>query len=217
MAKKKLTSKVLIEHFMNYVLSHGEQPKNVYIFMNELGYKEADFYPHFGSFEAIEQEIFTTFFTHTITLLEKNEDYMSFDAKNRLLSFYFTYFEMLTANRSYVKQALSGHQSPLKRHKALNGLRKKYMEFVVQLEIKTIDLKIDRAEDAIQRGLHEVSWRQFLFILKYWMNDSSPNFEKTDILIEKTMNTGFEILNTSPLESIVDLGKFLIKETFNKK
>ena len=38
------------------------------------------------------------------------------------------------------------------------------------------------------------------------------SFEKTDILIEKSVNTVVDLLDTKPLESLLDLGKFLWKE-----
>jgi hypothetical protein len=44
------------------------------------------------------------------------------------------------------------------------------------------------------------------------MKDSSPNFEKTDALIEKSVKASFEIIESFPLQSVVDLGKFLWKE-----
>ena len=51
-----------------------------------------------------------------------------------------------------------------------------------------------------------------MLIMKFWMEDTSPAFEKTDVLIEKSVQAGFEMINTKPLESIIDLGKFLWKE-----
>ena len=46
------------------------------------------------------------------------------------------------------------------------------------------------------------------------MEDSSPRFEKTDMAIEKSVNTIFDLFDNTPLDSIVDFGKFLYKETF---
>ena len=39
--------------------------------------------------------------------------------------------------------------------------------------------------------------------------------EKTDVLIEKSVNTVVSLLDTKPLESLIDLGKFLWKEKSN--
>ena len=58
----------------------------------------------------------------------------------------------------------------------------------------------------------EGAWVQFLFVLKFWLNDHSKGFEKTDILIEKSVNTAFDLIDTKPVESLFDLGKFLWKE-----
>ena len=44
------------------------------------------------------------------------------------------------------------------------------------------------------------------------MNDNSAGFEKTDVAIEKSVNTVFDIFENTPLESIIDFGKFLWKE-----
>jgi hypothetical protein len=61
----------------------------------------------------------------------------------------------------------------------------------------------------------EGAWLQFLFLLKFWMDDTSKGFEKTDVLIEKSVNTVVDLLDTKPLESLFDLGKFLWKEKMN--
>ena len=51
----------------------------------------------------------------------------------------------------------------------------------------------------------------FLFILHFWLNDTSKGFEKTDVLIEKLIHTSQELSNSKPMESLIDLGKFLWK------
>ena len=51
-----------------------------------------------------------------------------------------------------------------------------------------------------------------LTVMKFWIDDTSPSFEKTDIFIEKTLNTSFDVLNIAPLKSVIDFGKFLLKE-----
>ena len=53
--------------------------------------------------------------------------------------------------------------------------------------------------------------------LKFWLDDTSSNFEKTDIFIEKSVDTSFEFLEVKPLKKLVDLGKFLFKEVKNNR
>ncbi len=115
--KKKIKASDLIKWYMDYYLEHGEAPKSVYQFAKVNNFEEKDFYQFFGSFEAIDNHVFKAFFDQTIDLLDKSEEYASFDARNKLLSFYFTYFELLTANRvlSYPFWTMAIHRSNLSR------------------------------------------------------------------------------------------------------
>lgn len=217
MAKKKTNIReTLINEYMQYVLTHNEKPKSVFKFAEDCKIKESKFYDYFGSFEAIDAIIFVDLFNDTIRLLEQNDDFKNGTAKHKLLSFYFTYFEMLTANRSFVTYLLKQHENKLKTLQTLNAFKSVYTAFVKSLNIKTLDMKIEQASQFMEKGIGSASFAQFLFILKYWLNDTSPRFEKTDILIEKSMHAGFELLNTQPLETFIDLGKFLWKEKMMK-
>lgn len=55
---------------------------------------------------------------------------------------------------------------------------------------------------------------QFLFLLKFWIDDQSPAFEKTDVAIEKSVTVIFDVFETTPLDSILDFGKFLVQDKF---
>jgi len=213
MAKKKVISeKNIITAYMKYTLEKGVRPASVYTFAKHMGIKESDFYKHFGSFEKTERAIFTAFFDNTMAVLKKNEEYQSFDAKNKLISFYYTFFEVLKANRSYVVFALNREKFNPMHQAALSDLKKLFIAFVDEIGIETIDLKQEKLEKAKSRGIKEGSWAQFLFILKFWLEDGSADFEKTDVLIEKAISTCFVLLDAATLSSVFDLGKFLYKE-----
>lgn len=213
MAKKKnISAQDLISFYMDYVLEHGSQPKSVYIFAKTNNFDESNFYEHFGTFEAIEKHVFRAFFDNTVMVLQQSNDYQLFDARNKLLSFYFTFFENLTANRSYVMFALQQHKNSMKGLAALSELKKGFTNYIDELDIETLDIKVERIDKFQQRALQESAWLQLLLTMKFWMDDNSASFVKTDIFIEKSVNTSFDVLNIAPLKSVVDLGKFIFKE-----
>ena len=197
---------------MDYVLHYNTPPKSVYIFTKENNFEESDFYQHFTSFENIEKSIFTEFLNNTLHVLIKSDDYENFDARNQLLSFYYTFFEVLTANRSYVVYALQQEKSNLKKLKSLNDLRTEFKKYISNLNIETIDIQQERLEKLQQSAITESAWAQLLFTIKFWLEDSSKSFEKTDLFIEKSVNASFDIMNIAPIKSVIDLGKFLFKE-----
>ena len=212
MAKKKKSKQDIITAYMQHVLEHSSAPKSVYKFGKDNGFTEAEFYNFFGTFASLEKSIFKNFFDNTLDLLEKNNEYQDFDAQNKLLSFYFTFFEVLKANRSYVIMTLSMQKASLKTNKALVGLKESFKNYIDELDIETLDLKQEKLEEIKQKSLSELSWQQLLFTIDFWIDDASPSFEKTDIFIEKSVKTSFELINITPLKSLLDLGKFFVKE-----
>jgi len=202
---------------MEYLLNEGHRPHSVYEFTTRLNIKEKEFYNHFGSFEAIDERIFQLFFENAITVLNKDKEYGNYQAKDKLVSFYFTFFEVLTANRSYVVKVLHEERNKLESLKKLRLLHDSFINYVSALKIESPDLKQETLERIKNRGMEELAWSQLLLTLKFWMNDSSPAFEKTDIFIEKSINTAFQLFKIEPIESIIDLGKFLLKETWRPR
>lgn len=218
MAKKKnMTKNDIISSYMEYVLEHNEKPKSVFSFAKNNNFEEAIFYRYYGSFHALEEGIFIAFFENTLQVLESSEDYSSFDAKNKLLTFYYTFFENLSVNRSYVVYALEGEKNQLKSVKLLSGLKKVFCDYIDDLDIKSFDIENDNLEKLQKKSIKESAWFQLLITLKFWLDDSSASFEKTDIFIEKSLKASFDLIDTTPLKSIIDFGKFLFKEKIHSK
>ena len=215
--KQENTEIEIISRYMDKVLMHGKNPDSIYQFSKEMEIDETEFYKFFSSFEHIESNIFTHFYKNTVDLLSKNADFHEFNAKDKLLSFYFTFFENLTANRSYVLFALGSHNSKLKALKKLNGLKSEFTQFINSLEIDKIDLKQDSLQKIQNKGFEEAFWLQLLLCLKFWMTDTSSSFEKTDLFIEKSVHASFDLINTQPIRSIIDFGKFILKERMDFK
>ena len=214
MATKKstLTKDKIVSMFMQDTLENNEKPKSVYHFAKANGLTEAEFYNFFGGLEGVEKEIFNLFLEKTLALLEKDKDYEYYDMKSKMLSFYFTFFELLTANRSYVVLSLKENKNPLQGLMQLSGLRNGFKDFVSGIISDEYRLKQEKFQQIQEKALQESAWFQLLMTLKFWLDDSSASFEKTDLFIEKSVKASFELMNTAPLESLIDFGKFLFKE-----
>ena len=212
MAKiKKITRDEMIFNYINYLLENNTPPKSVYAFAKVFHFEEAQFYSYYGSFDAIEKGIFKEFFNNTKAALDKSKEYLSFDSRNKLLSFYFTFFENLSVNRSYILLVLN-NKSNLNRVKLLADLKSSFTKYIDDLNIETIDFKENKISQIQQKAIQESAWMQLLITIQFWMSDTSALFEKTDVFIEKSVNTSFDLISTTPLKSLIDFGKFIYKE-----
>lgn len=216
MAKKteKSTPDILTA-YMQHTLEHESFPKSVYKFCKLNQIEETDFYTSYASLDAVKHAVWQAFYDNTHHLLAKNEAFDSLSRKDRLLTFYYTFFEVLLLNRSYVLMSLNEHDSTLKNMGQLKSLRASVKAFAEQL-IEEGNEDKGRFSQNPTALFSEATWGQLLFLLRFWINDNSKGFDKTDALIEKSVTVVFEVFDNTRIDSLLDLGKFLWKESTAK-
>jgi hypothetical protein len=219
MATKKsaITKDKIVSLYMNYRLENNDKPKSVYQFAKTNSFDETEFYSFFGTLESVEKEIFKMFLEKAIALIQKDPSYATYDMKNKMLSFYFTFFEMLSANRSYVVMSLKEHQNQLKNVMQLSSLRIGFKNYITEIMTDEVRTQYEKFQNFQEKAIQETGWIQFLLTMKFWLDDESPAFEKTDIYIEKSVKATFELMNIAPLDSLIDFGKFIFKEKIHNK
>jgi len=210
--KKEMTEEQIVSVYTDYCLVHGKRPKSVYEFTKLNEWEESHFYKHFGSFEELESDYFSKMFYHTLDILQQNSEYANYDSAQKLISFYFTFIEMATANRSFVKFLLEEGKLPIKNLKKLKTLRYDFLSFAKSILDAPMKIENEHITNFQNKLIHEGAWLQFMSILGFWMQDTSASFEKTDVFIEKSVKASFDIVYNVPVESIVDFAKFIWKE-----
>lgn len=210
-AKNIIDDNEIIRLYMEHILMGEHEPKTIYAFCKNNNMEESDFYTFFGSFDGLKKEIWNKFLENTISTLHNDASFSAYTPKNKLLTLYFTLFEVLTLNRSYVLYSLKDNKEGLTNMMQLKQMRSNFKDFVKD-NIATEELRSSNLSKITKPVYSEGSWIQFLLILKFWMEDNSKGFEKTDIIIEKSVNTVVDLLDSKPLENIIDLGKFLWSE-----
>ena len=69
----------------------------------------------------------------TMDVAHKSEDYHSFSNREKMFTFFYTFFELLTLNRSYVLFTLHENQHMMSKMEQLKGLRKHVKGFAKEL------------------------------------------------------------------------------------
>lgn len=211
-SKSNINKDKIISLYMESVLMNEKTPKSVFKFCKDHNFEEATFYEYFGSFEGLQMEIWNSFYEQTISLANNDASYHSFSSREKMLTFFYTFFELLTLNRSYVLYTLKEHRNMMKNLSQLKGLRKDIKNFSANLIRETNEEKKLKVLKQSVTVFSEGAWLQTLFLMKYWMDDNSAAFENTDLAIEKSVRAIFDVFDTQPLESVLDFGKFLWKE-----
>ena len=207
------------EAYLDHLLEHGEAPPSVYQFTKRLKMKEATFYEHYNSFTSLERAIWRGFFDQALEQIQGDEVYREYSVREKLLAFYYTWIEVLKNNRSYVTfrvhhmgLAKAGRPTmgPMRMNVAvLSRFKEGFLDFANELimEGKETEEVVDRP--IIGNNYDEGLWRQVLFVLNFWVQDDSQNFERTDVAIEKAVNLSFDLMGRSALDSAFDFARFL--------
>jgi hypothetical protein len=203
----------IISSFMDNTLFNENYPKSVYNFCKKNDLQEKTFYKDFGSLDAIKKMIWQSFYENAMSLLEKDKNFDVSSPKEKLLSFYFTFFEVLLLNRSYVLFVLSKEEKILSKMSNLKTLRILFKGFATEL-IEEGNINKSSYLQHSPNIFSEAAWLQLCFLLKFWVEDTSESFEKTDQAIEKSVQTAFDVFENTPLSTLIDFGKFLWKEKF---
>ena len=213
MAKKnKISASEIITFYMDYVVEHQSKPDSVEDFAQLHQFDDDSFYEHFTSFKDLEKMIYNVLFENSLATLKQSPEYHSFGKKDKLLSLYYTFFENLALNQEFIKLNLKGFENQLKALSVFSLFKSSFIAFINDLDLETFSLNVDSIENIQKKTIKESAWIQLLFTMKFWLDDTSEAFEKTDIFIEKSINTSFDLLDTKSLHNIIDLAKFLYKE-----
>jgi AcrR family transcriptional regulator len=207
---KKDYRKLILEGFKNHVLEHGDLPKSVFKFAKDLKMKEEDFYTYFTSFETIKSTILVDIFEETLAQIEAQGVFQEYSAREKFLSFLFTWIEELKKNRSYLLSLYENNaKSFTNLPKESAEFKEKFKAFANEIILQGKETEEIATRPVISDRYDEALWVQAGFVFRYWLDDRSPRFEKTDAAIEKSVNLGFDLMGKSALDSFLDFAKFM--------
>src|ERR1700712_575688 len=115
--------------YIDFVLTEGEQPKSVYIFAKKNKMTEEEFYRFFGSFDAIEQNLWTGFAIRTITEIKTQEVWNQYSAREKALSFFYSFFELLKSSRSFVVYSVKKQPKSFNTPTTFKGIKEVFETF----------------------------------------------------------------------------------------
>ncbi|MGB0176658.1 MAG: TetR family transcriptional regulator C-terminal domain-containing protein [Owenweeksia sp.] len=203
----------IIEAYKEYVLLKGTEPPSIFAFCKELEISEAEFYEHFNSFGQVAAAFWSGLFSQITNEIRSEEAYADYEVKEKLLTFYFAFFEALKPHRSFALLSFKDSVSLLKRESQhLSTLKKDFKLWAGEL----INEGMRNGEIAqrlkITGTYDNILWLQFMFLLNFWRKDGSHGFERTDAAIEKSVRFGFDLMEKNALDSAFDFGRFLFQD-----
>jgi hypothetical protein len=202
----------LIKLYIEYYLTHSNSPHNVFLFAQFAKMDEETFYKNYASLDALEADIYGEWFKQTMTGCINSSPWAQYSTREKVLAICYTYIETIKPHRTFITLLKKRDFKNLPHWpKYLNGLHttfKQMVEPILREGITSAELAERKYLDA---KYVDVLWVNFLFVLKFWIEDDSEGFEKTDAAIEKSINLAMDLMAKGPLDAALDFGKFLFQ------
>lgn len=209
--EKKTTQERIKEAYLDHVLTQNAKPVSVYAFMKKLRLSEKVFYTHFTSFDDLEATLWDELFRETRSAVTGSAEFASFNAREKTLSLFYGFTESMKPSRSFIQYSI--RQSPAfpGEPRVLRKVRRSFQEFCEQVIAQGLESGELSRRKHLDHRYKDALWLQFVFIIRFWTNDTSADFEKTDEAIEKGVQLTFDLMGHSPLDNLVEYGKFLFR------
>ncbi|TAF65190.1 MAG: TetR/AcrR family transcriptional regulator [Cytophagales bacterium] len=195
--------------YIEYMLENDKKP-TVYGLCKKLKIKEEEYYEHFNSIADIEAAIWLGFFQDTQQKIEAQEVYSNYSVREKMLSFYFTWLETLKAHRSFILQTYQIPQNfwETPNFQVFDAFKQPFIEFTENLLLEGRESE-EVAERPLLNDYYSTwLWKQALQIFHFWLKDTTKGFEKTDLMVEKSVNFFFDFAGKGILDSAFDYLKF---------
>lgn len=168
--------------------------------------KEAEIYSHFPNKAAILKDFYSGIVPQYKEMVKQIEGYELYDLSEKLSNFVYSSLDMMQEQRDFVEKTFNDF--------ILHPHRKPDFQQQVESLVEEFMSEDNRIAASNQYLLNAFTYsllsREYLFLVRFWIQDESPGSEQTMALTDKLTSFINEILYSAVLDKGFDLGRFLI-------
>lgn len=201
-----------LKAFTDYVQREGRRPRSLTEFCEVQKLAAENMRIYFSTLASLEKAVWLQWFEETLAVLANSGEYKNYSARERLLSFYYTWMDTVKPFRKYMQSAPALPELFSGVDWFLADVQRAFLKYAKELVQLAAGNEEIMKRPLVQNYYDRALWQQFLFIMNYWLKDKSEEQTKTDEAIERSVNLFFELAGRNQMDSIIDFGKFLFKK-----
>ncbi|MCS7153931.1 MAG: TetR family transcriptional regulator C-terminal domain-containing protein [Bacteroidia bacterium] len=201
-AKEASIEARILDLYKQLVVEDKIKKMTVFSFCKALEISEADFYKHYASLDAIGRKIWASYADEVLAALKGSETYQNYSAREKILAYFFTFFETVVKDRSFISKTYTNFS-------LLRGYQRKFrthMAEVIQEGVIADEIQSRHLENLYLDVLWGVHWG----LIQFWLNDESEGFEDTEKAIETYLRIPLELMGQNILDSAYEALRFTL-------
>lgn len=170
----------------------------------KAGIEEKDFYSAFSTIEEIPRRVWARLADGIKLELGRSEAYQKYGAREKVLAYYFTFFEKALPHRSFIEKTRCSHS-------ATQTYRDTYKEFMAEVVQDGIAMDEIKERLSLSNQYPAVLWELHKTLIEFWLRDTSEQFVDTERAIEVYSKVPLELMGHNVLDSLAETAKFALE------
>jgi len=179
----------------------GEENVNAFTLAQKIGATEQDFYQLFNSPEDLGRKIWAGIGEEVISRLNQSESFANYTSREKILTYFFTFFEVAATNRVFIETTAS-------QLRLLRTYKEQFKTFISDIIQEGIVADEIKERLSLSNYYPDMLWDLHYRLLRFWLQDTSEHFTETDKAIEIFSKVPLEFMGHNILDSVYETVKF---------
>lgn len=177
----------------------------------KAGLGDATIYNYFPTKEAIIYAYYGDKFDEVITTLKKIPDFHTFTFQEQLQTYFETQLDLFLPDREFLDKTFQPAFFTLsQQYKRVRPVKEKFMAVIRDIFDAAVDAE-EIPDQVFLEVMIQVYWEYAVGVIIYWLSDDSDNFERTSILIDKSIDLSCASIRAGIANKLFDIGIFFFK------
>jgi hypothetical protein len=178
----------------------------------ELGFSSAlagEDFP--AGWRKLEAAILRRRFDAALRLLSSDARAASYNSPETLLALFFTWFEQMGDLHPFMQTLHRLDPQPVLGESYLAEVKPAFLDLMKGLVAEGVENGAIARRWGATSFYPDLFWAKAALLMRFWLYDDSPGFERTDAAIEKSLRFLFDLIQPNALDSGTDLFRFLFR------
>ena len=204
----------IITAYIEFYNKNKRFPEDATEFANYLGSEAFDFLKSFNPLVSLKAFIWEEYFDKALNQCQQDPNFESYACREVYLSILYNLVNVLNERREMNKAMISFTKSLPSFPKELKKMKVNATAFYKEMISAGQSSGEIASRPLVDYQYNKWCWYGTIFVVFFWIKDTSEQNEQTDVAIEKVAHLIFDILNPNAVDSSIEFFTFLFKQGF---
>lgn len=178
---------------------------NSFSISKKIDISEREFFQYFSSADDIGRKIWSNLGEAVIDELNSSDLFREYPPRQKVLSYFFTFFEMALNERTFIERTLH-------KHHLLSGYKEHFKQFIADIVQEGIAKEDIKERLSLSNYYPNLVWELHMRLVRFWLRDVSENFVETEKAIEIYCKVPLELMGNNIFDHIIETVKFNVEQ-----